>query len=183
MPEHLTANTESVGNDGTLRRSDNVHFPAEDKDSGTDNEHAETEEVSRPEIGELLHVGSGETRERSEVDTPVKDHVDSLDGDGWVNDDALSVLGVSGDDHLSPLVLVGNEGSNIGFDTASAETNDNQGSDEAANTDAVMFERSGKCRHCEDEKTDHVNTGEDENGVVFSKVLISDDGAENWSHW
>ena len=45
-----------------------------------------------------------------------------------------------------------------------------------------MIESSGNGRAGQDEKADNVDEAEDDDGVVLSKVLISDDRTENWRY-
>lgn len=66
--DHLTHNTESVGDDGTLGRADNVDLSAKDEDEGTDEEDAQTHQVGRPEADITLHVGSRKGGEGTNVD-------------------------------------------------------------------------------------------------------------------
>jgi hypothetical protein len=77
--------------------------------------------------------------------------------------------------HTPPLVLVRNERCNVRFDSTSSKTNNNDGYDETSKAGAVIQSRGDRCAG-EDEKTDHVDTTEDDNGVVLAEVLISDNG-------
>ena len=65
--------TEGVSDDRSLRWSDDVDLAAENENKKTDEEDAETQEVSRPEVNVTLHVWGGKQGERSSVDTPVED--------------------------------------------------------------------------------------------------------------
>jgi len=78
-------------------------------------------------------------------------------------------------DHFPALVLVGNQGCDVRFDATSSKSNDNDGDDEAAEPRA-MVKSCWNRSTCQDEKTDHVHAAEDDDGVVFSEVLISDNG-------
>jgi hypothetical protein len=176
--DHLTDDTESVGNNGALRRTNDVNLAAKDEDECTDEEHAQTEQVSRPEVSVALHVRGRKARQGTDVDAPVEDHVDAGNGDRRVDDDALAGLLVGADDHLATLVLIRNQRSDVGLDTTSSETNNNDSSDEASKTSASLeSDRDGG--QGKDEETDDVNTTEDDDGVVLSEVLISDDSTEN----
>jgi hypothetical protein len=176
--DHHEDDPESIGDDGALRRSDNVDLATEDEDKSTDEEDAQTQQVGRPEIGIELHVGSRDEGEGTGVDTKVEHHVDPLNGNSRVNDDALASLLVGTNDHLSPLVLIGDEGSDVGLDTARSETNDNDGENESRHTGAMIESGREGCA-CKDEETDDVDTTEDDDSVVLSEILISNDGT--WS--
>src|SRR5690242_6620544 len=192
--DHLADHTEGVGNDRALRWANDVDLATEDKDERTDEEDAQTQQVSRPEVGITLHVGSREEGQRTNVDAlkmsalrmksewaqtyPIEDHVDTGDGDGRVNDDALARLLVGTNDHLATLVLIGNQGSDVGLDTTSSETDNNNSSDKTTKTGASLKSNRDRSQG-KDEKTDHVDTTEDDNGVVLSEVLISNDSTEN----
>lgn len=176
--DHLTDDTESVGDNGALRRTNDVDLATEDEDKRSDEEHAQTQQVRRPEVGVTLHVRGCETGQGTNVDAPVEDHVDAGDGDRRVDDDTLTSLLVGANNHLATLVLIGNQRSDVGLDTTSSETNDNDSSDETTKTGATL--KSNRDRgQGEDEKTEDVNTTENDNGVVLSEVLISDDSTED----
>ena len=176
--DHLAHHAESVGDDGTLWRANNVDLAAKDKDQSTDEEHAQAQQIGGPEVGVALHVRGCKTRQGTDVDAPVEDHVDTGDGDRRVDDDALAGLLVGSNDHLATLVLIGNQRGDVGLDTTSSETDDDDGSDETTETSASLKSNrnSGQGK---DEETEDVDTAEDDNGVVLSEVLISDDSTEN----
>ena len=178
--DHQPDDAESISNDGSLRRSDNVDLATEDEDEQSNEEDAEAKQVGGPEINVTLHVGGGEQRQRSGVNAPVEDHVNPLDSNGRIDDNFFASLVVMANDHLPPLVLVGNQGSNVGLDTTSSKTNDNDGNDETTESSAVVESSRDRCAG-KDDKTDDVDTAEDDNGVVLSKVLIGNDGTENGS--
>jgi len=71
--EHHPHCTEGVGDDGSLRRSDDVDLATENKNQKTDEEDAEAQEVGRPEVDIALHVRGSKQRQRSGVDAPVED--------------------------------------------------------------------------------------------------------------
>jgi hypothetical protein len=182
VSDHLANDAESVGDDRALGRAHNIDLPAENQDKRTDQEDAETHQVRRPEPNVALHVGSGEKGQGTDVDTPVENHVDALDGDGRVDDDALASLLVNTNSHLPPRVLIGDERSNVGLDTTRSKTNDDNGSDETSQTGA-RGKRRRKRRACQDEQTDNVHSAEDNNRVVLAEVLISNDGTEDGCYW
>lgn len=109
---------------------------------------------------------------------PVEDHVDPGNGDGRVDNDALTSLMVGTNNHLATLVLIGNQRSDVGLDTSSSETDDDDRSDETTETSAA-FESSRNGCAGEDEETDDVDTAENDNSVVLSEVLISNDSTKN----
>jgi len=179
--DHHPHCTEGVSDDRSLRRADDVDLAAENENEKTDEEDAETQEVSRPEVDITLHVWGGKQGERSSVDAPVEDHVNPLNGNGRVNDDALASLVVLSNDHLSSLVLVGNQRRNVGLDTSSSQTNNDDGNDETTEASA-MIESSRERGKGKDEQTDDVDAAEDDDGVVLAEILIGDDGNENGSN-
>jgi len=179
--DHHPDNAEGVGNDRSLRRSDNVNLAAEDEDEQSDEEDAEAEQVGTPEVAVAFQVRGGEQRQRSGVDAPVEDHVNPLNSDRRVNDNLLASLVIGANDHLSPLVLIGNQGRNVGLDTSSSETDDDNGNNVTSETGAVIQSGRNGCAG-EDDKTEDVDAAEDDDGVVLSKVLIGNDGTENGSN-
>lgn len=172
---HHEDDAEGICDDRPLRRADDVDLATEDEDQRSDEEDTQTQEVSGPEIDVALHVRSGEESETADVDTEVEHHVDALDGDGRIYDDLLAGLIIVANDHLSPLVLIGNQGGDVGLDTTGSETNDDNGYDEATEAGAVIQSSWNRCAG-QDEQTDHVDYAEDDDSVVFAKVLISNDG-------
>lgn len=88
--DHDPDGLEGIGDDGALRWANDVFLPPEDQHSQADAKHAEAEQVRRPEADVLLHVWCPEEGKRAHVDAGVEDHIDALDGDGWVEDDSLT---------------------------------------------------------------------------------------------
>lgn len=154
--DHREDDAECIGDDRALWRTNDVHFAAENKNQCTDEEDAKTQQVCGPEVAVTLHVWSGEQGKRSDIDTPVEDHVNPLDGNGRVDNNPFTSLVVVTNNHLSSLVLIGNEGCNVGFDTTSSETNDNYGSDVATKTSA-MVKCYGERSQCQDKQADNVD--------------------------
>lgn len=137
LPDHHAKGLEGVGDDGSLRRTVDVGLAAPDKDENSDVEHAETHQVGGPETLVLLHEGGSHQRQSTDVDAPIEDHVDTLVGDGGINDDTLSIL-FRLDGHSASLILVGNQGSNVRLDTTSSETDDDNGDDVSSLSSAVL---------------------------------------------
>jgi hypothetical protein len=81
-------------------------------------------------------------------------------------------------DHLSPLVLIGNQRRNVRLDTTSSKTDNNDSNDETSQTGIVVKSRWNS-RAGENEETDDVNQAEDDNGVVLSEILVGNDGTED----
>jgi hypothetical protein len=176
--DHHPDNAEGIRDDRSLGRTDNVDLASKNEDERTDEEDAQTQEEGRPEVDIALHVRCRKQGQTADVDTKVEHHVDPLDGDRRVDDDLLASLVVMSDYHTPPLVLIGNEGSDVRFNTTSSKTDNNNGDDESTETGTVVqssWDRSAG----QDEETNHVDSAEDKNGVVLSKVLIGNDGTEN----
>jgi hypothetical protein len=176
--DHLAHDTESVGDNRALRRANDVDLATENENERTDEEDAQAQQVGGPEVGIALHVRSGEQGQGADVDAPVEDHVDTRDGDRGVDDDALASLLVGTNNHLATLVLIGNQGSDVGLDTTSSETNDDDSSNETTKTSASLKGNRYRSQG-EDKETNDVNTAEDDDSVVLSEVLISNDSTEN----
>ena len=109
---------------------------------------------------------------------PVEDHVDPGNGDGRINDDALTGLLVCANNHLTTLVLIGNQGSDVRLDTTGSKTNNDDRSHETTKTSASLKSHRNRCQG-KDEETDHVDATEDDNSVVLSHVLIGNNSTEN----
>jgi hypothetical protein len=80
------------------------------------------------------------------------------------------------------LILVCNQRCNIGLDTASTETNDNDGCGIATKR-STGINCGGKRGSPQEEQANPVDTGKDEDGLVAAEILISDDGTKNWSDY
>lgn len=107
--DHQTDSLESIGDDGSLRRADDVVLLRDDQHDNADAEHEEAHEVCGPETLVHLHKGRGEERKTSDVDAGVEHHVDPLECDRGVDDHTLASLGVRGQGHLFASILVGDE--------------------------------------------------------------------------
>lgn len=129
--DHHENALESIGDNGALWRADDIKLATKDKNDGADDEDTQTHQIGRPETNIALHIRSSEQRKRTNVDASIKDHIDTLDGDGGIDDDTLALL-VTANSHPAATILIGNQGRNVGLDTTSANTNDNDSDDETA---------------------------------------------------
>jgi len=179
---HDTDDAEGIGNNGALRRPDDIDLATEHEYQCSDKKDAQAEEIRGPEVDIAFHVWSSEQGERADVDTPVEDHVDSLYGDCRVDDDALASLVIVTNDHLPPFVLIGDEGSNVGLDATGSKTDDKNSSNEATETCAVIEGCWDGCAG-EDQETGHVDETKDYDGVVLSEILVGNDGTEDRCDW
>lgn len=178
--DHNSDSLKGVGNDRALRGPNNVVLASNNEHQSTTGEHAQTEQVAGPEANVPLHVRSSQQRQRAKVDAAVEDHVDTLDGQSRINDDPLTLLG-SRDSHLLALVLIGNQGRNVTLDTTCSQTDDQNGDNETTKTSTVLESGRDRCAD-QDQETDQVHATEEHNGLVFSEVLISNDGTKNRSN-
>jgi hypothetical protein len=114
--------------------------------------------------------------------TKVEHHVNALNGDGGIDNDLFTRLLIGANYHLSAAILVCNERSDVGLDASSTDADNNDGCNEAAETSSLL-ESARDGGGDQDEETGYVDEREDENGVVFSKVLVCNDGSEDGCHW
>jgi hypothetical protein len=144
--DHHANSLERIGDDLALRRTNDVGFTSEDQDEDSEVEHDEAQEERSPEALGLFHERSRDQRQGAKVDTPIENHcgtiyvswcfatsagegnksltVDPLVCDGRIDDGTFpSLLDLDG--HKAALVLVGNQGRNVGLDATSAEADDN----------------------------------------------------------
>lgn len=177
---HDPESAEGIGDDGAGWRADDVGLASEDEGDGSNHEDAETEQVGGPEADVQLHVRGGQQGERTDVDTGVEDHVDSLDGDGRVDDDTLA-SGQGRDGGHTALVLVSDQGSDIGLDTTGTDTDDDDRGNESTETSSVGERVVDRGSH-EDDETGHVDEAEVQNGLVLSEVLVGNNGTEDRSN-
>jgi len=128
-----------------------------------------------PEALGLLHERSRDQRQGAKVDAPIKYHVDPLVCDGRIDDGAFSSL-LDLDGHCAALILVCDQGSDVGLDATSTKANDDDSCD-VSSEGMASGDRRGKGGRPQNQKTNPVDSGEDQDGVVFAKILISDDGS------
>lgn len=76
-----------------------------------------------------LNLGSSQSREGPNVDAEIEDHVNTLNGNGWIHKDLLSTAGGL-DIWLDVAVLFGDHWRDITFDPASSKANQDHGGDE-----------------------------------------------------
>lgn len=107
VDDHDPESLEGVGDDRSLRRTDDVELASANDNSSTNCKHAQAEQVSGPESNIPLHVRCSQQREGSEVDTAIEDHVNALNRKRRVNNNSLALLS-SRDRHLLALILVRN---------------------------------------------------------------------------
>lgn len=177
---HHTKSLEGIGDDGTLGRAVDKGLATEDQSDDADVEHDETHEVGSPETLVLLHEGSGHQRQGADVDAPIEDHVDTLVSNGRINDNSLSGL-FGSDGHSASLVLVGNKGRDVGLDTTSSQTN-NDNSDDVTRLSSTGFHSNRERGSPQDDETNPVEAAEEQNSLVLAEVLIGDDGTKNGSN-
>jgi len=175
--DHDPESSEGVRDDGALRRAHDVVLATENENGSTGGEHAETQQISRPEADVQLHVGGGQQRERTDVDTGVEDHVDTLNGQRRVDDHALT-LGEGLEGHLLALVLVRNQRSHITLDSAGTQTDDQNGHDEATQAGAVL-QSGGDGSADQDQQAGQVDTTEHHDRLVLAEVLIGNNGTKD----
>ena len=106
VDDHNPESLEGISDDGALRGADDVEFAAEQDGRGSNNEHAQTEQVGGPVTHEFFHVWRCQQRQRADIDATVENHVDPLDCQGRVNNDSFALFGADG--HFLALVLVRN---------------------------------------------------------------------------
>ena len=95
--------------------------------------------------------GSGDSSGGTQVDGSVEVHVDPLVGQGGADDDSLSRF-----QNLLPelsSVLLGHQGRDVGFDSASAEAHDEDGDDQATERSFGVFEGRRSCGTSKDRVT------------------------------
>lgn len=154
-----------------------VTLATEDNDNHGRNEHGSGQEVSRPETNVLFQFSGSDSRETTNVDTPVE-HVENLlvGGTGRNNDTLARLEGL--DIRNLGTVLFSDKGRDVGLDTTSTQTDDDQSDDETRERSTrVNGRRNGSAGH--DQKTSNVDASEEQDSAVLSKVLISDNGTND----
>jgi hypothetical protein len=88
----------------------------------------------------LFHEWRGNQGKRAKVDAPVKDHVDPLVCDGRINNGTFPGL-LDLDGHLATLILIGDQGCDIGLDATGTEANNDNGCDGLCQYSASVYTR------------------------------------------
>lgn len=117
-----------------------------------------------------------EQRKSADVDGPVENHVDSLNGDIGVDDHSFAFFGDT-DLHGPASVLFGDQRGNIGLDATRAQTGEQDGGDEATKTGATGKRAGDRGAH-QDQQACHVDAGKGEDGLVLAEILIGNDTAQ-----
>ena len=99
-----------------------------------------------------------------------------MDGDGGVDDDAFTVF-EDFDVTLGVCVLFDNQGGNVGLDSSSADTDDDHGDDETGGVGGGAG--CGDGGQDKDQLTEGIDESEDDDGLVTSKILISNNSSKN----
>ena len=123
-------NFEWLKDDRATRGSSDVPFSTGNKDDNGEEEYAEGEKISRPEINVGFELGRCQTGEATDVDGPVEPSIHSLDCNGGIDNDAFAVL-LDFDETLGIGILFNNQCRDIGLDSSSTKANDNHGDDKA----------------------------------------------------
>ena len=169
-------NLEGVEDDGASGRAGDVSLASDDEDKDGEEEDAKGKEIGSPETDVGFELGGCHRGETADVDGPVEPRVHRLDGDRGIDNDALTFLGDL-DESLGVLVLFDDEGRDVGFDSTSAETNDDHRGDQASKVGRGAGFGDGSAN--KDELTTSVDQGKDQDGLIPSQILIRDNCAEN----
>lgn len=140
-----------------------------------------------PWLVQVPKIGKGESGSTVQADSkwiPRGPHQPPTPGslltsDGWIDDGPLAAV-LNFDSHFVALVLIRNQRRNVRFNAARTEANDHDGRCKATKR-CTSVNCSGQCGGPEDQKTNPIDTGEDENRLVPAEILIGDDGTENGS--
>lgn len=157
-----------------------VHLFSQHYNQDAWNKHACRKEIRGPETNVLFKQGRKDAGESTNVDTPIE-HVEEFLICSLRSDNntfcALSLetkpvaflLGAN--KRFLDTILLGNERGNIGFDTASSETDNDDGNDEPREYCSI-FNCDRRRGSSKDDKAHHVNTREYEDSVVLAQPLV-----------
>jgi hypothetical protein len=130
MPDHDSNGFKCIRDNRPLRRPHDVELPSQYQNHEPNKEHAQAHQERGPESNVALYIRRGEEGEGSDIDTDVEDHIDALDGNSRVDDDALSRFQRL-DRHPFPGILIRDQGRDIRFDAAGSDSNREDCRDEA----------------------------------------------------
>ena len=133
----------NLEDDGSTGRSLDIGLLADKQDDGGNGEDDGGDEEGDPVTVVTSDERSGDRSGGTQVDRGVEVHVDPLVRQGGADDD-----GLSGFQNLLPefsSVLFSHQRGDVGFDSASAKTHDENGNDQATERSVGVFEgrRSG----------------------------------------
>lgn len=169
--ESLEEKLESRAHDVAARGTEDVELLAEDQDGKGNDEHDGGDQVSQPETNVSLSVNHADlTDKRTNVDEEVEPVVDAGGGDSRVNNDASGATGLN--THLLLGNLLGNEGSNVGLESSSSETHDDETENEDTESSVGVLEDRGGGGSDKDNVTDFSNKDRVENSLETTKVGV-----------
>jgi len=125
----LEKKLESWAHDVTARGTEDVEFLAEDKYGEGNDEHDGGDQVGEPETNISLSVNHADlTNKSTDVDEEVEPVVNTSDSDGGVDNDTLSAASLN--THLLLGNLLGDKRGNVGLESSSSETHDDESKNE-----------------------------------------------------
>lgn len=173
----LEKKLESWAHDVTARGTEDVELLAEDEDRNGDDEHDGGDEVGEPETDVTLSVDHGDLTDKStNVDEEVKPVVDTGDSDGGINNNTLGAASL--DAHLLLRNLLRNERGDIGLESSSSETHDNESENENTKGSVRVGQNGRSSGGDEDQVTDFSDQDRVEDGLEATEVGVGNPGSE-----
>lgn len=139
VEEHL----QELGKNGTSRRLELVLLLVESKNNGGDEEEDGGDEEGQPEGVVLLNVDHGNlTADGTDVDGEVEVEEDTGICHGRIDNDSLAIADL--DTHLGVLILISQEGRNVGLEETSSDTESDETDDESTESRVLADDDVGR---------------------------------------
>ena len=136
------------------------------------------EQEGEPEPDVALGVGHANLADkRTDIDEEVEPIVNPSRGDRRVDNHALAFLGRYYS-HLFVWELLGNERRNVGLETTSSKTHDDQPDQECGERALAIRDDSGRGGRNEDQMANESNTNRDDNCVKSSQERVGNPSSE-----
>jgi hypothetical protein len=173
----LEEELECRSHDVARRGCKNVEFLAKPQYWKGDNEHDGGNEVCEPKADVALSVNHRDlSNQCTNVDEEVEVVVDTGDGRGGVDNDALALHHL--DAHLFLGNLLGNEGRNVGLECTSTCAHDEDTENKNAESSIGLVENRGSRRGDENQVTDLSKNDGIDNRLVATEIGVGDPGTK-----
>jgi len=168
-----------AGNDRSGGRSAVVLVTADIEDDGAETKHEGRKKEGAPETDISLNVYHADlASQRTSVDHQVEVEEDTRERDVGVGNGALAGLGIDDHTQFGLLILLRDQGRDVGLESTGSKPKANDTNDEGSNSMAA----SKDGRQGGDDENDVTENGDEngnEDGVVTAEILVSDIGAKN----
>jgi hypothetical protein len=173
----LEQELESRAHDVTARGTEDVELLAEDKDGKSNDEHDGRDQVCEPETDVALSVDHADLTDKStNVDEEVEPVVNAGNSDGGVDNDTLSAAGLNA--HLLLGNLLGDKRGDVGLESSSAETHDDESENENTKGGVRVGQHGWRSGGDENQVTNFSDQDRVQNSLEATEIGVGNPGSE-----